>query len=139
MSIVDAIQSKGAEEEIRDAVSQAVEGEEKGLKWEQGGAKQNTHFEMKFGESREEEVFVYIERLDSDKGIELMVWADEAYFRGVDEDYPDIEDGGEELAEFVDVVGEYVLDELDGEHSVSVSFSMNASPSVVFTDQFYIE
>lgn len=137
MSIVTEVRSSGAEEEVRDAVQTVVEAEESDAEWMNSGSGKNTHFELRFGEGSDE-VYVYVERLDHDTGLEVMFWADESYFHGVDADRPSVEDGGDVLAEFVGVVMDYVVDELDGDHSVRPSYQMDAPPSVVFSDSFYL-
>lgn len=139
MSILDEIRSNGAESEVRNALQTAVRAERNNENLKNSGENKNTHFELRFGDSEDEEVFVYVERLEHDSGVEVMVWADESYFQNVVAERPMVSDGSHDFEEFVGILFEYVTDELDtGKSNARPSFHTNAPPSVVFSDQFYL-
>lgn len=137
MSIITEARSSGAKEEIRDSVRTVIKAEENNEEMINSGSEKNTHFEFRFDEGGDE-VYVYIERLEHDNGLEVMFWVDESYFNGVDSDRPSIEEGGEELSEFVEIILDYIVDELEGNHSIRPLYKIDAPPSIVFSDSFYL-
>ena len=138
MSIVSEIRSADVEADIIDAVETVVEAEEVNEDWVNVGSEKNTHFEFQFGGTEDEEVYVYVERLDSESGIEVMVWANESYFDELGDDMPSIEDGGEDLVEFVSILQEYVQSVVSDEKDFNMEFVDFAPPSVVFSSVLYL-
>jgi len=136
MSIVQELD--GAEEDIRKAVNTVIEAEQNNEEIIDSGSGKNSHFEFEFGEHSPDEVFVYVERLHENNGFEVMFWVDESYF--VDKgERPNIQDGGAKLKEFVESVSEFVVDEIDTNVTSSPEYYTDASPSVVFTDVYYLD
>lgn len=136
--IVSEIRSDTTEVLLRDAIQTVVDAERNDEELRDKGSVKNTHFEFMFGASKTEEVYVYFERLHHDTGFEVLVWADEGYFRDVTDERPEVSDGGEQFEEFVEVLFEYVVDEAGIDQSANPSFHTNAPPSVVFADHFYL-
>lgn len=144
MDVIGQLTTPSSEAQLREAVTNARDAELNDEPMQNGKKRgidvaKNTHFEFEFGGETNPEVFVYIERYDAEPGIEVMLWADYAWFDGESGDY-DVSpsDGDKPLGTFADEVLRVVTDELDADHTPSFEFYQNARPSVVFTAVFYL-
>lgn len=145
MTVVQALQEAISDSHIRRAVKDAYEAELNGDPMQNGkrrdvDASKNTHFEFQFGGDADPEVYAYIERYDSEPGIEVMLWADDGWFDNeAFEGYgPDIEDGGKTLAEFADILLDIVADVIESDAKPQFEYYQSAPPSVVFSAVFYL-
>lgn len=141
MSLMDELDND-ARGELRDAVVTAKLAERTDSEWETKGPNKNTHYELQFGPSPEEEVYVYVERYDGPApGVEVMLWIDKHWFTddALEANYPLPEDGFDPLGDFADEILRIVADVLDADHTPSFLFQQYAPPSMVFTTTFYLD
>lgn len=145
MDLVSQLRESDTESDVYAAVTTAYNAETDDVPMQNGkkrdvAVSKNTHFEFQFGGDEYPEVYAYIERYDSDKGIEVMIWADDAWFDAdTDEGHgPKLEDGGDVLTQFADSLLDIVADVLDAESKPQFEFHQHAPPSVVFSAMFYL-
>jgi len=138
-TIVETAESVSFGQELGEAIRTVVSAEMSGADIIDSGPEKNNHFEFQFGEKREDEVYVYLERLHQGCGFEVLFWVDESYFYGVESQRPSLSDGGELLETFVYTVLEKIIEMLPEEASANPSHHMDAASNVVIADVFYLQ
>ena len=138
-------QLRESESSVYNAANTVCEAEKEDAPMQNGNQRdvdvsKNTHFEFQFGGDKYPEVYAYIERYDGESGIEVLIWADDAWFDDTDfEGYgPTIGDGGEKLEEFAETLLDIVSDVLDTGSRPQYEYHSLAPPSVVFSATFYL-
>lgn len=139
MSVLDEFNQGGVKSEMRADIARIIEAEQADEPFNNGRTmnatvSKNTHFEYAFG-SGDEEVVAYLERLDADTGIELMLWADEGRFEDAPERFSDCD---AELQELGESIGRLVVNELDRDNPTHFEYYGAYPPSYVFSATFYI-